>query len=720
MSDSLSLVELDAKSRTFLREGKVLSGGGASEVAVEWPDGMRETVGLGVKDGRLRMTVQTGTLRYRKFVDPEGLRVLLEQDPVAVFVLALRQGLKAQSSKDLIDKVVQEFPQVDASALWSKIRQAFEAHSEVRSAGTGAKLRYRIEPSQLTETSSSWGEPTVEPRDGVGPAFGNDMGADREAPRVSLSAENPRGAQAHPGSSASEKVGKRLSDSAGEAAQSAAAVDLVKELRARSRGKTGSASDSAVRRLAFERGPAVSMVAEALTNGLSDQVTVLMAHALDTPVASGVQLGHFPDEVLVAAFEKLPPNAAALGLAIPRPSKISDSLDAVKLLGDMAATRVLERAQEELLTMAAPPDAMNHLMKRGGANLVRRTVEAPGGAVIKADKLLRAVSAVAPIDDAAGSDEWTAKMLARALEAAAPGDWPRVADSERRAIAKQASRARLQPSGGRLSLLVWLARQDRVALRDPVWWDGVSFDDLSAVGSTSLAVALEDDHIRRNVVAPLAATALSEAVTRSRLFVVLAAPLSVARGLSPTHVQEHVTRVLQGDELSRRWLSAITDAENTLEVERELDRTQAREAALRESAEAAGEASQVAEDRINALAERLRGAEADSDRFRASKSRQIRLDTLRAMATLGAYVQGAVGSQSPDRISQRINSLLRREGLEPIGFPGERTEYLPARHELIGTALDAGSPVIIRGVGYILVDGEEVVVLERAIVEAIN
>ena len=70
------------------------------------------------------------------------------------------------------------------------------------------------------------------------------------------------------------------------------------------------------------------------------------------------------------------------------------------------------------------------------------------------------------------------------------------------------------------------------------------------------------------------------------------------------------------------------------------------------------------------------------------------------MAELAAYVEGTMDRQPPDRIIARIRAMAARQSLVPVGEVDATVAYEPGIHDLVGPALEPGTVVLVRRVGY--------------------
>jgi len=104
-------------------------------------------------------------------------------------------------------------------------------------------------------------------------------------------------------------------------------------------------------------------------------------------------------------------------------------------------------------------------------------------------------------------------------------------------------------------------------------------------------------------------------------------------------------------------------------------------------------------------------------KLRAAQEMQARIGVARAAAELAIEVEeiahnGADGEQ----IVKRVRNALAHKDLTPIGAAGEDTVFDPARHRIEAGEPKRGTPVFILRPGYLWRYGNEVMIIEHALV----
>jgi hypothetical protein len=679
------VLEVDARARGLRRQGRILRSRGPL-LTVEWEDGHQDELRLGHREGMRYMAPPAGGLTHRFLVDPRFVTTLLDTSPEQVFALALRDLEKPATSRQLVERLKQDFPGSDISEYWKRARQAIEADPDVTVTGQARQRRYQWTGSATT--------------DPVQIVIGDPQAQDPPAAPSPTSADPPL----------------PPTDSPEAPATSAGRVDLVQVLTDMSRGSEVTLPDAELAATLQEATPALRLVFSSLAyrGRPSDLDAENIKYSLRRPLASGVALGYLPEKTLAEAGPGLE-RSGALIAAVPRNSKAADSIDVVALLGPEGAAMLLSAAQAEF--RAIPKESPNaDSLSRAFNQLVRRSLSAPSANQLRPPALLRA-TALMPADDETHAD-WVAGLVEASLAHGGREYWQTVSSGDRADVARRVGSAPLRAASGRARVLLWLWRNDRPSLDDPSWWRDVAVDELIDVASTSLAAALEHPQIADHVVRPLVRSALADVSTRRRLMTMLGSPSAIARVMNPQDVERALQRVLRADEVARAWLAEIGKESNLQTMERQVIELTERAHSLESAVDAARTAAKSQEERSLRAEERLAQAAAERHELRDTQARQIRMDTVRGLAEVAAYVHGAVGVQTPERIRQRIASKVEREGLIQVGEIGQQVAYQPRLHEIVGPDTSPGDPVTVRGVGYILSGvGAEDVVLTRAVVE---
>jgi hypothetical protein len=402
--------------------------------------------------------------------------------------------------------------------------------------------------------------------------------------------------------------------------------------------------------------------------------------------------------------------------ALPRDSKTIKAIDALQLVGPEGATALIDAAEAELRGLESA-SARAQELRQAKDLLIRRLLSSPSVGLLSLDTVLRATREMETPKDAAKKDEWVAGILAAVIGAMDQDSWKNLALQDKSAVAHRITSVPLNATGSRARVLGWIWRNHPADLADEMWWRGVEFEDLAAVATTPLASALESNAIASTVVKPLVVNRLGSATTRRQLLTSLAAPTALARLMDESDVQRAFDRVLREDNIGRAWLVRLRNETRIAELTREVEALTRQTKEMTELLGNAQEAVRLRDDRLHRMEARLGEAAASTNELRESQSRQIRIDVMRALAELCAYVDGAAESQSAQRVRERVRRMAAREGLTPSGVPGRTEPYDPQRHDVIGEPPPPNTPVTVTGIGYTWGEGADEIVLVRAQVE---
>jgi hypothetical protein len=106
-----------------------------------------------------------------------------------------------------------------------------------------------------------------------------------------------------------------------------------------------------------------------------------------------------------------------------------------------------------------------------------------------------------------------------------------------------------------------------------------------------------------------------------------------------------------------------------------------------------------------------------SERRRAARERQARIDAMAAVAELAAEVEELTAKRAPsDVLLEHTRALTGGSGLEAIGRAGEATSYNESHHDPVGDFPNDGDPVIVIRPGYLWHAPGEAVLISKALV----
>ncbi|WP_162260585.1 nucleotide exchange factor GrpE [Terrabacter sp. Root85] len=729
------VLELDGSSQTLLRSGRAVAGHGMQR-DVDWGSGASTHVRLGRDGAVMRLAMAAGGLRHLAKVASPEVSELLVKAPDVVFAMALRDVNKAASSKDLIAQVEQLCPRADASAAWKRSRVSFEGRPDVEIKGDGPKRRYTWTSASDEVIDALAG--LVAPPDEASVAGDLDRGhrgpaphaldPELEAPETSSDdwslsnndqpshvAKGPQQVTEAGGQMGMGANAMSLNEAAELSRDSADEARLISELHRIGSGGAVPTDVEDLKASAERLGPALALVCAAiLDEENSPQRAHALAKSLSAPLLAGRQLANLPNDVLTAAAKRLTGNEQIVLALVTRRTKLAEAPDPIALLGPDPAVTLLLRSLA---------GAKQGLESRTGANLdeyalvCRRFLARDSSRFLTPAQLLEVT---APLMSASDPDaaSWFGELVRRSLE---NGGDPATAlgPRERQEVARRLTPAPLGRDTARARLLKWIWAHDKGEARRPEWWRGAGFEALSDAASGPLAAALEDPTLVSTVVLPILNEALSSAPTRRHLFAILSAPRPLLQAVDSADVGDAIRRVLSGDDVARSWLTDVGQSDRLGSLENENTELQAKTQAMGDQLAAARRELSEAQERMRRLEQRLAQAGEDSGRARESQTRQAQIDALRSLAGLAAYATAAVvEGRDPSRISQRVQSLVARDGLTPIGAVGATVTFVPEEHELIGARDSPESPVNVVQIGYKMTEpnGESFILLKATVI----
>jgi len=306
-------------------------------------------------------------------------------------------------------------------------------------------------------------------------------------------------------------------------------------------------------------------------------------------------------------------------------------------------------------------------------------------------------------------------QLSDALGGLSPSD---LAGLDLRGLARASRSSSLAREHGRTRLISALYRVLPDEATDSRWWHGVTLEELSGAARGTLGTVLEDDRVALHTVAPIVRDYLGAVSSRSGAAVIWGLPSPLARHVTGEQLSQVLRRVSASDPMLEAWLDTLAST-NLLRSLRE--RNADLEASLRRDQAAVRQATLEADDlraRLKTAADQLAAARLEDTSSRQAHDRQIRIDTVRALAVLAAQVGQSPTARSDDALMRQVEHACRREGLDEIGRVGESVKYDPQVHESLSQGLHpAGTATVVRG-GYTWVEGDQTFVLVKAHVMA--
>jgi hypothetical protein len=703
------------KDRALQRQGEVLSKDPNNSYRVRWEDGTEEgEIRLGRRSGTEYVLVPMNGLRHLGFATPAVLTELLESRPVTLFLAALSESEKPQTGADLTRRV-SSIIAGEVGAAWKSARAEFEASDSV-SASVQSPKRYRwtgprdgdLLPAALpltlgTGAVSSGAEQAGESATGL--STDPESARSSTKPQVSEAASDEH---AQPSNSAGPSAD--ITEDESSVSKERSLADVVKSARHALQGAVDDPGRELLERESHSSVPPIRFVA-ALAIDVPGAID--LAEMARTPLASSVALAELPDDILSVALTRLGAQFLPTIAALPRKSKIPALSALSDSLGDEHVVPLLLRAHAEL-SASKSSSATSAPLRKAYAHLVKRAVTA---STVTVEVALRVLSGL----DAKTLDpeltESAVVWLGTAIRRSGAEGWAALSSHDRSTLEMWAQRSPLAPDRARAQLLSAVHDVAGSNVAEPGWWRDVTWDEIAASAAGSMVRVVTSSAVRDLVVRPRAVEALKSASSRARLLTILAAPATLADAIDPPDVAVAIAGVRARDARLSGWVAAIADEAGREELDTSLRAAEMAVALAMEAREAAEARARAAFERGLRLEQEVAAARESTGELRASQERQVRIDALRALSDVAAFVDGALDRQSSDYIRGRVSALLGRQGVRALGEVGAIVSFDSDHHDLVGAPADPGQPIRVIRMGYTWDTPGGTVVLTRALAE---
>lgn len=705
-------------------------------------------------DGRRHVRVAKRSLSHLALVDSEHLQKRLLDDPASLFLQRLRETGRAMNGADLrSDLQGLRLSTTAVSSAWKRSRQKLGKTDGIVTRGEGTKKTFQWRPAKDGATTADSAESQLvrEPvnappnLDGAQTARQMDLAAwdskdgasdpPREPgalPERILSADGPshevvpyekKGPDGGAATLSSPKT--ELSHALNLTRQGLAS--LIDEL---ADGDPGQSVDRVLGQKRSHALPSVAFAAVALLAGhivAEDDIRFLER----TPLKSAAFLDSLKESTLARLHTTASENEVRPMIGALRCVPKSDAnLKELRLtpLPDIELRRLVMRADSELrrLGNGVPPE-----IHRSVRQLSSHVLHTPNDRHIDVITLLTVGRWLLEAGEGkSGSDRELRSLLADRLTATI-----RVSSRSEELSGEQLDviRRLLEPlpfnmKGGRSGLLAVLARHYPPQLSDGRWWRGMTVDHLAVESHGDLGRALSQPEIGETVVAPMIKHHLDSASSRRQLSWALECPPVVADHIRPTTLVQALQRCTSFDPWFAEVINILGQTARIAALESDIEclRTEIQAAredvdeANRQREDAVTQARREQEKALTAQRE-MRTIHDDHEQIRAAEDRQLRIDSMRAVAAIATTVEAGLGTLSPSQLRMRLHAVMERHDVEPLGQPGDLTSFDPDHHDPAEPLIGRGDPVEIVRVGWLWhVETGQEVVLQRALVARIT
>jgi hypothetical protein len=285
-------------------------------------------------------------------------------------------------------------------------------------------------------------------------------------------------------------------------------------------------------------------------------------------------------------------------------------------------------------------------------------------------------------------------------------------------LARAARAVALDRDGGRSRLIASLHARIPQETRQARWWDSTAVSELAEAARGRLGAVLDDDTVARSIVAPKVERLVAETGSRSGVALLWGLPRPLARHVDAHRMTRLLADVARDDELAEAWVRALSNADMVAKLRQRVSDLDREVADSRErEVTAQGKVDRLSAE-VRRVADQLAAARNAEVSDRGSRDRQVRLDLLRSFAIAVAQVKQSEAARNDGALMRQIDHACRREGLQPLGEPGQHVLYDAEKHETLTPTLSTGSAAIVVRGGYTWADGDEFVVLVKSQVVA--
>lgn len=622
--------------------------------------------------GRDELTPVEGSFVHLARIEPDAVIAALKDRPAVVFKQLLRESKDGLTARELKQKL-SEVDRALVDRSWNMAKPALEDDPDVRTTKEKPPV-YKFDAAEFAEFASLFPAKS-------GPAVGR--AAPQEHPEVVLGAtSSPSPEATTPGPPGETELATALASGPEEAENAGSARP------------TATPSDD--RPLLVQR---LSSLAEGLVNMATS------ADAGANPLALGDLVRKMPQRAQADLVEGLTrPELKLLAIAVgPGKNDLLAQVADELVVGDFAIA--LDNAVAEV--GRRPKEAKS--LKTSLAELVLRAQAAGDQEPERLIRLARTFADSPP--EPKGLDRVLGLVATHLRSERCRSD---LRSLDLAALARAARGAPFVRTGGRSALVAALYSRDPQEGRHGRWWQGTTLSELAEAGHGPLAAALEDEVVARDVVVPLVEKYLSSVSSRSAVAAVWTLPSVVARHVTGERLARVLADLTARDPVVAQWRDGLSNSGHIAALDERVASLGGALDEVRKEAQLHAERARKFEADLLRTADQLAAARSSATADRTAHDRQIKLDLMRTVALLAAQTMQSEAARSDTALVRVVNHACLREGLAPLGEPGQQARYDPAVHDALGKALAPGTATtVVRG-GYTWADGGRDVVLLKA------
>lgn len=274
-------------------------------------------------------------------------------------------------------------------------------------------------------------------------------------------------------------------------------------------------------------------------------------------------------------------------------------------------------------------------------------------------------------------------------------------------------------TGGRTGLVAALGHIDENAIASSEWWTGFDWEALNRVSTGPLAPLLASEQLTSLVRKTVVDGYLSQVSGRKMLAEVIGASSLAIDLISPDLMASLFDRAAKQDKTLQTWLSQLRQQARLDSVTAENAQLNVEIGRLSSAANSHSEIVRNFEKEISTLRSKIDEIKGESSGITDREKQQLQIDAYRTIAQLAASVEQVIPDEYVGAVLEKLENLLRRQGIEPTSLRGQTASFDPIIHSCPGKRPSNGDPVIVGRSGYKWIDkGNEVILLQALVASA--
>jgi hypothetical protein len=283
-------------------------------------------------------------------------------------------------------------------------------------------------------------------------------------------------------------------------------------------------------------------------------------------------------------------------------------------------------------------------------------------------------------------------------------------------VSRLLSKTPFLATGGRTGLVAALGHIDEDAIVSSEWWTGFDWEALNRVSTGPLAPLLGSEQLTTLVRKPVVDAYLSQVAGRKMLAEVIGASSLATDLISSDLIATLFDRAAKQDKTLQTWLPQLRQQARLDSVTAENTQLNVELSRLTSTANSQSEIVHNFEKEISQLRSKIDDIKGESSGITEREKQQLQIDAYRTIAQLAASVEQVIPDEFVGAVLEKLENLLRRQGIEPTSLRGQPASFDPIIHSCPGKRPSNGDPVIVGRSGYKWIDQDNEVILLQALV----